>query len=292
MVSHVVLSRRVGLLLVVVSSAVLIAQVIAADDGAGRVKSLRGGRTTAPLAQKPPGWELRAHSPAQLAQAVQNVLAYTPFVARGGGKRRQVALTFDDGPGPYTPKILATLNRLNARATFFFIGSQERTFHNATIAQIRRGHAVGDHTENHARLPLLPAQAQHDELFVPIQWLARYGLPRPLVFRPPYGMFNQSTLEEAARLGLLMVMWSVDSRDYIRPGVQKIVDRVMNGVRPGAIVLLHDGGGDRSQTVKAIPKIIGRLRARHYHLVTVPELMRSDPPPHGRPLPQLRSEGG
>ncbi|MGH2918892.1 MAG: polysaccharide deacetylase family protein [Solirubrobacteraceae bacterium] len=233
-----------------------------------------------------------APAPAELDQAVRNVLARTPFVARGGGKKRLIALTFDDGPGSYTPKVLAALNRRNARATFFFIGSQERTFHNATIAQIRRGHAVGDHTESHRRLARLPASTQHDELLAPMQWLARYGLPRPLLFRPPYGSFNATTLDQARRLGLLMVMWSIDSKDYGKPGVEQIVQRVVAQARPGAIVLLHDGGGDRSQTVKAIPKLIGRLRARHYHLVTVPELLRADPPPPGRPLPRLRSQGG
>jgi len=86
---------------------------------------------------------------------------------------------------------------------------------------------------------------------------------------------------------MLMVLWSVDSGDYARPGVEQIVDRVVSAARPGAIVLLHDGGGDRSQTVAAIPKIVKRLRAKHYRLVTVPQLLRDDPPPAGRRPPQL-----
>lgn len=281
------LSRRVGLLLVLIGAVVLLGRLTGGKEAGG---DWRGAvHATAPGGSSKPD---STAAPTEPDQAVRDVLAYTPFVAHGGGKRRRIALTFDDGPGPYTPKVLAALNRRNARATFFFVGSQERTFHNATIAQIRRGHAVGDHTESHARLTRLPAQEQYDQLLVPMQWLSTYGLPRPVLFRPPYGAFNDATLEQGKRLGMLMVMWSLDSQDYRKPGVEQIVDRVVSEARPGAIVLMHDGGGDRSQTVKAIPKIIGRLRARHYHLVTVPELMRDDPPPPGRQLPRLRSEGG
>ena len=90
-----------------------------------------------------------------------------------------------------------------------------------------------------------------------------------------------------------MVLWSVDSKDYERPGAEQIADGVVAAARPGSIVLMHDGGGDRTQTVAAIPKIVKRLRAKHYRFVTVPELLRDDPPPAGRQLPQKQhsSEG-
>jgi peptidoglycan-N-acetylglucosamine deacetylase len=292
-VRSVVVRRRVGLLLVLLGAVVLVLQFTGSGDGGSQGTASSPGPK--PVAKKPPIATSTLGpdgTPAQLDQAVHDVLAYTPFVARGGGEEREIALTFDDGPGPYTPKILEALNRRNAKATFFFIGAQESTFHNATIAQIKRGHAVGDHTELHHRLTLLSAADQYDQLLVPFQWLSKYGLPRPVLFRPPYGAFNQTTLDQAKRLGLLMVMWTVDSQDYEKPGVEKIVDRVVAGARPGAIILMHDGGGDRSQTVKALPKIIGRLRARHYHFVSVPQMMRDDPPPEGRPVPQLSSEGG
>lgn len=227
-----------------------------------------------------------------LDRAVRGVLRHSAFVARGGGERREIALTFDDGPGPYTPKILIALNRLNVKATFFVIGQQVHTFNTATMAAVRRGHSIGDHTEGHKHLGALSAVDQYGELETPLEWLSKYGLPRPLLFRPPYGSYDRTTLEQLKRLGLLMVLWSVDSQDYRRPGVEQIVERAVAGAKPGAIILLHDGGGDRTQTVQAIPKIVGRLRARHYHLVTVPRLLRDDPPPAGRPLPQLRTEGG
>jgi peptidoglycan/xylan/chitin deacetylase (PgdA/CDA1 family) len=86
---------------------------------------------------------------------------------------------------------------------------------------------------------------------------------------------------------MLMVFWSVDSRDYERPGVKRIIDGVVAAARPGAIVLMHDGGGDRSQTIAAIPRIVKRLRAKHYRFVTVPQLLRDDPPPAGRRAPKV-----
>jgi peptidoglycan/xylan/chitin deacetylase (PgdA/CDA1 family) len=228
----------------------------------------------------------------RLSGAVKGVLAHSTFVARGGGEKREIALTFDDGPGPYTPQVLVALNRLHVKATFFVIGQQEQTFHTAMMAEDGRGDAIGDHTESHPHLASLSVRDQHAELESPLQGLARYGLPRPLLFRPPYGSYNATTTAELRRMGMLMVLWTVDSRDYLRPGTPQIVDNVVSAARPGAIVLLHDGGGDRSQTVAAISQIVARLRAKHYRLVTVPQLLLDDPPPAGRQAPQLRITEG
>jgi peptidoglycan/xylan/chitin deacetylase (PgdA/CDA1 family) len=220
-------------------------------------------------------------------RAVTAVLRHSAFVARGGGNRREIALTFDDGPGPYTPDVLIALNRLNVKATFFVVGQQEQTFRTAMMAAIGRGHVIGDHTEGHRRLAPLPAADQYEEMLAPLQWLAQFGLPRARLFRPPYGSYDDDTFTALRRLGMLMVLWSVDSKDYERPGVRQIVDGVVAAARPGAIVLMHDGGGDRTQTVAAIPKIVKRLRAKHYRFVTVPQLLHDDPPPAGRVAPRL-----
>jgi peptidoglycan/xylan/chitin deacetylase (PgdA/CDA1 family) len=225
---------------------------------------------------------------ARLDRAVGRVLSSSGFVSRGGDEKREIALTFDDGPGPYTPKVLIALNHV--KATFFVIGQQEPRFYTALIAEARRGHVIGDHTETHPHVGSLTPAEQYRELLLPSEQLAAYGLSRPLLFRPPYGSYDAATLEELKRLGMLMVLWTVDSQDYRRPGVKQIVDRVVGGARPGAIMLLHDGGGDRSQTVKAIPRIVKRLRAKHYHLVTLPRLLADDPPPHGRRPPKLHTE--
>ena len=92
-------------------------------------------------------------------------------------------------------------------------------------------------------------------------------------------------MRELRGLHLLMVLWSVDTDDYLQPGVAVIVERALAGARPGAIILMHDAGGTRTQTIAALPTIIHRLRARGFHLVTVPELLRDDPPPPAQTLP-------
>lgn len=218
-------------------------------------------------------------------QAVTGVLAYTPFVRGGTGDARDIALTFDDGPGPYTPGVLSVLEQAHVRATFFAIGKMERYFSESTVREINDGDVIGDHTESHPFLAHLSAHEQHEELFEQIARIELLGGPRPDLFRPPYGSFNATTLRELQALHLLMVLWSVDTGDYQQPGVSVIVQRVLAGARPGAILLMHDGGGNRSQTIAALPIIIRELRARGFHLVTVPQLLIDDPPPHGQPLP-------
>jgi peptidoglycan/xylan/chitin deacetylase (PgdA/CDA1 family) len=218
-------------------------------------------------------------------EAVKDVLGYTPFVREGGGRGRDIALTFDDGPGPYTPELLSVLERFRVHATFFAIGQMERYFSASTAREIRDGDVVGDHTETHPEMALLSAREQHNELFEQMVRIELIGGTRPNLFRPPYGSFNATTTRELHSLHLLMVLWSIDTDDYQRPGVPAIVQSALAGAHPGAIILMHDGGGDRSQTIAALPTIIRKLRARGFHLVTVPQLLVDDPPPHGKPLP-------
>ena len=218
-------------------------------------------------------------------KAVSSVLAYTPFVREGGAHGRDVALTFDDGPGPYTPGVLDVLEHAHVHATFFAIGRMERYFSSSSVREINDGDVIGDHTENHPMLAKLSAHEQYEELFEQIARIELLGGPRPRLFRPPYGSFNATTFHELQQLHLLMVLWSVDTGDYQQPGVPAIVQSVIAGAHPGAIFLMHDGGGDRSETIAALPVIIHELRVRGFHLVTIPQLMLDDPPPHGQPLP-------
>jgi len=247
-------------------------------------------RASTPPAGAHPGARLPAsaasspQSPADEGRAVSATLAYTPFVREGSGSVRDVALTFDDGPGPYTPQLLSALEQAHVRATFFAIGKMERYFSQSTQRELQDGDVVGDHTETHPMLARLSAHDQREELFEQIVRIELLGA-RPDLFRPPYGSFNATTLSMLRALKLLMVLWSVDTGDYQQPGVPVIVQRALAGAHPGAIILLHDGGGDRSQTIAALPAIIHGLRARGYHPVTVPQLLRDDPPPAGQPLP-------
>jgi peptidoglycan-N-acetylglucosamine deacetylase len=226
-----------------------------------------------------------AATPTPAAQAVDRTLAITPFITEGGRVRRDVALTFDDGPSEWTPRIAAELRRLHAPATFFEIGNQVPDLAATTRRLARLGFVVGDHTETH------PPLAHHRHGFQAYQvrrsarFIQRAGAPYPRLFRPPYGSFNDTTLRVLREYRMLMVLWTADTEDYAMPGVRHIVGAALAQLRPGAIILMHDGGGDRRQTLASLPLIVAALRARGYRLVTVPRMLADDPPSPHQPIP-------
>jgi peptidoglycan/xylan/chitin deacetylase (PgdA/CDA1 family) len=222
---------------------------------------------------------------------IDRTLAYTPYVRVAGTQHREIALTFDDGPGPYTPQILDTLERDHAPATFFEIGFMERWFHASTARIVRDGFVIGDHTETHPAMSRLSAKLQRLQLLEQADAIGRGGAPFPRLFRPPDGSFDATTLALVRQYRMLMVLWTVDTNDYRRPGVEAIIRSAVSGARPGAIILLHDAGGNRSQTVAALPRIIAALRARGYTLVTVPQLLLDNPPPRDQNLALLPPGG-
>jgi len=224
--------------------------------------------------------------------AINRTLAYTPYVRIAGSQHREIALTFDDGPGPYTPEILATLERRDVPATFFEVGVLERYFYSSTEAIVADGDAIGDHTEGHLAMSRLSLAGQRSQLLSDAAAVGRHGARFPRLFRPPYGMWNSTTLGLLRRYRMLMVLWTVDTNDYRRPGVKAIVNSALAGARPGAIILLHDAGGDRSQTVKALPQIIAGLRRRGYRLVTVPRLLLDNPAPRVQNIAAVIGAGG
>src|SRR3954471_9525460 len=221
-----------------------------------------------------------AKPPRVFPHAQRNHTARLPYVAIAGKRKREVALTFDDGPGPYTAEVVRTLKRLNAPGTFFQVGGTEHYFTAAeAVTRRERLVTVGVHTLDHERMDRLNRADQAAQIDQDTAILTAAGNPRPPLFRPPYGAYDQTTLDLLRERNLTMVLWSVDSKDYERPGVDAIVNRVLSDVRPGAIVLMHDAGGDRSQTIEALPRIVLGLRRRHYALVGVPRLLRDAPPP-------------
>jgi peptidoglycan-N-acetylglucosamine deacetylase len=274
--------RRLGAVAAFVALVVVLIVALSGSHHSGAVSSA-GTRPQSALAaapKPPPIDEVQRDE-----QAVASVLAYTPFVKEGGAQGRDVALTFDDGPGPYTPEVLNVLEREHVPATFFVIGQEIHDFGSSTEREIRDGFVIGDHTENHPMMAHLSVHDQHEQLFEQAARIELLGGRKPVLFRPPYGSFNTTTFHLLHQMHMLMVLWSVDTDDYELPGVEAIVNRVLEGAKPGAIFLMHDAGGDRSETVAALPLIIHKLRARGFHLVTVPRLMADDPPPHGQPLP-------
>ena len=266
-----------------------------------------GGRTHAPRAATLPehaffgrirvlagsgAGSLTAREIAAENGAINRTLAYTPYVRVAGSQHREIALSFDDGPGPYTPQILSILERRDVPATFFEVGVLERYFSASTAAIVADGDAIGDHTEMHAAMSRLSAAAQRAQLISDASAVERHGSRFPRLFRPPYGLWNGGTLALLHRYRMLMVLWTVDTGDYRRPGVSAIVRAAVAGARAGAIILLHDAGGDRAETVAALPRIIAVLRRRHYRFVTVPKLLLDNPPPRGQNIASVIGTGG
>jgi peptidoglycan-N-acetylglucosamine deacetylase len=271
--------RSAAVLVIVVALAVIVA--VASGSGHPRVILRAHTRVGVRRAKPLPPPVLENDQDATVA----SVLAYTPFVKDGSARKREIALTFDDGPGPYTPEVLSVLEHFHVHATFFEIGEMLRYFSSSTLRELKDGDVIGDHTETHPEMARLSAHDQREELFEQIARIELLGGPRPVLFRPPYGSYDATTMRELHKLHLLMVLWSVDTDDYLQPGVSVIVQRALAGAHPGAIILMHDAGGTRTQTIAALPTIIRDLRTRGYRLVTVPQLLRDDPPPPGQALP-------
>jgi peptidoglycan-N-acetylglucosamine deacetylase len=254
----------------------------AGAGSSGRTRALGGLRSLSPA----------AHEALAENVAIDRTMAYTPYVRIAGAQHREIALTFDDGPGPYTPQILSILERQHVPATFFEVGVLERYFYASTARIVADGDVIGDHTEVHPPMSQLPAAKQRAQLLEQAAAIGRHGARFPRLFRPPYGLWDAATLTLLHRYRMLMVLWTVDTNDYLRPGVEAIVKAAVGGARPGAIILLHDAGGDRSQTVAALPRIIAGLRRRGYKLVTVPRLLLDNPPPRGQDIAAVLGTGG
>ncbi len=280
--------RRAAAGLIALALLALLLAAIGSGGGSGKARPL----ARAHVAKLSPTDAQRAAAQSAAEQrAIEHVLSYTPAVTSGGSSGDEVALTFDDGPGPYTLRLVAELNRLKVHATFFAIGDQERYFSEGTAAEVDSGDVVGDHTETHPMMAQLSAHEQYDELFEQMAQVEVVGAKRPRLFRPPYGSFDATTFKQLHHLRLLMVLWSVDTADYTLPGTEAIVQRALAGAKPGAIILMHDAGGDRSETIAALPAIVRGLHERGLQPVTVPQLLEDDPPPPGQPIP-TSLEGG
>jgi peptidoglycan-N-acetylglucosamine deacetylase len=248
----------------------------------GHLRALAGG------GRRSLGFEARV----QEDRAIDRTLALTPYVRRAGAQRRLVALTFDDGPGPYTDALLGELARLRVPATFFVVGHQLPAFAPQLQREVDLGVTIGDHTLDHPDLAALAPRDQRAQVVGDARLLRSYGAPDPRLFRPPYGAYDRATLALLGRRRMLSVLWSVDSEDYTKPGVAAIVRNVVGAVRPGAIVLMHDGGGDRSETVAAVPRIVAELRRAGYGFASVPRLLLENRAPRDQQLPSGFNRAG
>lgn len=183
---------------------------------------------------------------------------------------RVIALTFDDGPDAvFTPQVLRLLRQYRVRATFFCIGRQVQRYPYLLQQMYQAGEVIGNHTWSHPNLTRLSSDAIQQQLRSTSLIIQQtIGVP-PEIFRPPYGATNARVRGIAAQLGLQQIMWTIDTRDWRQPGVRAIVNAVLTNAKNGSIVIMHDGGGDRSQTVQALPQIITGLQQRGFTYVVV-----------------------
>jgi peptidoglycan/xylan/chitin deacetylase (PgdA/CDA1 family) len=194
----------------------------------------------------------------------------TEPVLRISGRGRHMMLTFDDGPNPdYTPHILDTLAKYDVRAMFFLCGECVVENRELVARMAEEGHVVGNHTWTHPLLTALSRREIRDEMASTSDAIEDTYGERPQWFRAPYGAWNRAAFELGAAMGMEPMAWTVDTTDWTMPGTSTIVDRVESGAAPGVVVLSHDAGGDRSQTVRAIREWLPHLLDSGYHL-TVP----------------------
>ena len=183
---------------------------------------------------------------------------------------KYVALTFDDGPNPtYTPKILALLKKEGVHATFFVIGRQAKKYPELVEQIVADGHKVADHTMNHDEQLYKRSDARIEQEVLGTKTLIESIVPGTTVeyYRAPAGNMNRHERRLVAEWGMKSINWSVDTKDWQRPGVATILKTVKRQLRNGGIILMHDAGGDRTQTIAALKKLIPKLKKDGYEFV-------------------------
>nr|WP_325166650.1 polysaccharide deacetylase family protein [Viridibacillus soli] len=187
-----------------------------------------------------------------------------------------IAITFDDGPHPkYTGEILDILAKYDAKATFFVIGENAEKHPELVLREYSEGHELANHTYTHpfkTSVKKLEKELKKTNNII-------YSITGfyPVLYRPVGGQYNDNMINAAAKNGYKVVMWSwhQDTEDWKRPGVKRIVNKVLKSTEPGDVILFHDGGGNRAQTIKALEEILPELQKQGYKFVTISELIDS-----------------
>ncbi|MFH1831788.1 MAG: polysaccharide deacetylase family protein [bacterium] len=189
-------------------------------------------------------------------------------------KEKVVALTFDDGPNsPFTNQVLDVLKEHHIKATFFVVGAYAQQFPDITKEIYGAGHELGNHTWSHKVLVGKSCRFIREQINSTDLLLRDLGYTGPIYFRAPKGLKFINLAKVLAEKKRPHILFDVVAWDWSRPGVSKIVKNVIKNVRSGSIILLHDGGGDRSQTVIATDIIIKKLQKQGYRFVTISELL-------------------
>ncbi len=213
-------------------------------------------------------------SAAEQQRAVHRLVEVGLPLLCAGRRGHYIALTFDDGPGPYTELAMHMLRKRHMRATFFLVGSRAQVYPQLPRREAALG-ALADHTWTHRYLPGLPQASVVQELRSTRDYIRRLTGAPVLLFRPPYGAHNTRIDRTATSLGLLEVLWSIDSGDSTGSDVEGVYRNVVDRLRPGAIILMHE---NRATTIKALQLIFPVIRRRRLRPVSVPELLALDPP--------------
>ncbi|BCG58459.1 polysaccharide deacetylase family protein [Paenibacillus sp. URB8-2] len=188
-----------------------------------------------------------------------------------------VALTFDDGPDrKLTPEILSLLKQYGAKATFFVVGDKAMRHPEILRTELEEGHEIGNHTFHHPSFQGASSIRILKEISSTQDAVMQATQQKPILFRPPGGWYNEAVVDIIKQNHMQLVLWSwhQDTWDWAKPGVGRIVNRVLNNVRSGDIILMHDYVYNSTQTVEALKIILPELRKRHYAVVTVSELLK------------------
>jgi peptidoglycan/xylan/chitin deacetylase (PgdA/CDA1 family) len=213
---------------------------------------------------------------AAVENAVTNANTSAAMHAVSPMPERLVALTVDDGPSPvYTPQVLAMLDEYGAHATFFVIGKYAVRYPDLVRREVAQGSEVGTHTWSHPKMRQLGAERTREEVFRGADTVAAITGEAPPFFRPPYGAVTPQVVQAAAERKIPIVLWdvAVDRPLHATPEVK--ARWVLDHVRPGSIILMHDADGDRSGSVAAMEIVLRELEAQGYRVVTVSELLRA-----------------
>lgn len=268
-----------AIVLVVVAGCRSSAQRGAGSATAARRIAASAPQTTAAARGAPRARPRRRAAEARVERALARLAAEGRPVYCGGRARPWVAFTFDDGPGVYTQLAVRILRAAHVPATFFIVGQNLARFPSAFRLEERIG-ALGDHTWTHPDLGLLAAAAVRQQIGSAQRGIERASGRRVQLFRPPYGVRNATVDATARRLGMVEVLWTVDSADSLGANYAQIARNVLAGMHPGSIVLMHE---NRGQTIRALKfTVLPRLRRSHLRLVTLPRLLSADPPTHAQ----------
>jgi peptidoglycan/xylan/chitin deacetylase (PgdA/CDA1 family) len=226
-------------------------------------------------------WQQQAQAKGFSTDVPSNFQGIVISEAKLPPEKKVIALTFDDGPWPNTTaKVLDILKKNRIKSTFFVVGQNVKNYPDLTKQIVADGHIIANHTWHHW-YHQMNAQAAAYEVANTGDIIYQTTGVRTSLFRPPGGIMNNGVAAYAKNNKYAVIMWSADSMDYSRPAVPRLMNNIFREAKPGGIVLMHDGGGDRSHTVKALPEIISRFRKQGYEFVTVPELLEmQDQYPH------------